>query len=72
LRLGNLSRELGGLGSSFPDHALGPNWDSGLGTRHMLTSPFGRPVVEQNHTQPYYFVDLKVITLITQQHPGCE
>ena len=48
-RLGNLSWELGGLGSSFPDHALGPNWDSGIGTHHMLTAPFGRPIGEQNH-----------------------
>ena len=45
-RLGNLSWELGGLGSSFPDHALGPNWDSGIGTHHMLTAPFGRPIGE--------------------------
>jgi len=52
LLLGNPSWELGGLGSSFPDHALGPNWDSGIGTHHMLTAPSGRPIGEQNHCYP--------------------
>ena len=46
-KLGDPSWGLGGLGSSFLDHALGPNWDLGLGTRHTLRSAFGNKTTDR-------------------------